>query len=222
MINFAREQHKRVPADWYTDSFENNPLQRYWHSRRIGVVTDNLPDKTKKMLDVGCCDGFMTDKMVQKSNPEMTYGIDALEKCISYANKTYGNKKLKFEVGDAHKLRFRNSTFDIVTCLESLEHVKEPNVALKEMCRVLKPGGKIYILVPQETLLFKSIWFVWERTRGKIWKNTHIQSFNSKGISKLLKKAAFKEIKKEEFMLNMLMLFIAEKPKNTKQTTQLQ
>lgn len=51
-------------------------------------------------------------------------------------------------VGDAHHLPFRDASFDAVTCESLLEHVVEPTRVINEMRRVLKPGGKVYLMVP--------------------------------------------------------------------------
>lgn len=51
-------------------------------------------------------------------------------------------------VGDAHHLPFREGVFDAVVCESLLEHVVEPTRVIAEMRRVLKPGGKIYLMVP--------------------------------------------------------------------------
>lgn len=48
-------------------------------------------------------------------------------------------------VADAHELPFADESFEVVLCREVLEHVKEPTVVLKEIKRVLKPGGTLYL-----------------------------------------------------------------------------
>ncbi len=51
-------------------------------------------------------------------------------------------------VGDAHHLPFTDNAFDAVICETLLEHVPEPARVINEMRRVLKPGGKIYVMMP--------------------------------------------------------------------------
>lgn len=51
-------------------------------------------------------------------------------------------------LGDAQKLPFVDGAFDTVFCSQVLEHVPQPGVALKEFCRVLKPGGHLILTVP--------------------------------------------------------------------------
>ncbi len=51
-------------------------------------------------------------------------------------------------IGDIHKLQFENNSIDAFICLAVLEHVENPILAMSEMYRCLKPGGKILIYVP--------------------------------------------------------------------------
>lgn len=51
--------------------------------------------------------------------------------------------------GDLYRLPFRESTFEAILNVEVLEHVKEPKEVLKELFRVLRPGGKLYLVAPQ-------------------------------------------------------------------------
>ena len=54
----------------------------------------------------------------------------------------------RFLKGSAYSLPFPNNSFDLVICSEVLEHLHEYNDAIKEIHRVLKPGGKFYASVP--------------------------------------------------------------------------
>ncbi len=67
------------------------------------------------------------------------------EDVINFDSKPYPGVKV---VADAHNLPFADNSVDAVICESLLEHVKRPDVIVKEMHRVLKPGGLIYIIVP--------------------------------------------------------------------------
>jgi len=51
-------------------------------------------------------------------------------------------------IGDIGALPFRQASFDVVLCTQTLEHVTDPHVVLREMAALLKPGGKLYLTVP--------------------------------------------------------------------------
>jgi ubiquinone/menaquinone biosynthesis C-methylase UbiE len=55
--------------------------------------------------------------------------------------------------GNAQSLPFATASFDKVICSEVLEHLQDPDIALKEIARVLKPGGRALISIPNEPLI---------------------------------------------------------------------
>ena len=115
---------------------------------------------------------------------------------------------MKFQVGLAEDLEFKSNYFDAVFCLEVLEHVQKPTKVLSEFKRVMKKGGYGVFLVPSDNFLFRAIWYIWLHfyPRGWVWKDTHVQSFQSSGLSKLCKKIGFKVEKDIKFNLGMLHL----------------
>jgi 2-polyprenyl-6-hydroxyphenyl methylase/3-demethylubiquinone-9 3-methyltransferase len=94
-----------------------------------------------KVLDVGCGGGFTCEFMAQKG--AVVSGIDQSQKCIIKAQEHAKNSRFKINYlqGLAEDIPFSNSTFDIVTCVDVLEHVSDLNQTVLEIYRVLKPNG---------------------------------------------------------------------------------
>jgi ubiquinone/menaquinone biosynthesis C-methylase UbiE len=115
---------------------------------------------------------------------------------------------MTFRVADAHNLSFESNTFDAVFALEMLEHVFDPLKVLTEARRVLKKGGYGVFLVPSDSNLFKFVWFLWLRfyPRGKIWRETHIQTYRGNYLPKIVRKAGFSVEVDKKFLLGMLHL----------------
>lgn len=210
----AADLHKNVPADWYARSIKENLLQRYWHTRRFTEVPKLLEPTRGKILDIGCADGTFTSVILKHTGAGKIIGIDVLPKSVSYARRRFArSKKLSFRVADAHNLPFRDKEFDVVVCLETLEHVEDPRRVLSEIKRVLKKDGYLIVLVPSENLLFRIGWPFWLMTRGKIWKNTHVHQFTGDQIVSLIKEAELKIEKNHKFILGMLQAVKARKKK---------
>ncbi len=210
----AAQLHNKVPPDWYYKSIQENMFQRYWHGRRFSEVTRLIEVNPKaNILDIGSADGVFTKKILDKSNAKEIIGIDVLKTSIDWANKHWSKeKRMKFEIGDAHKLKFKSDTFDAVFAFEVLEHVVSPEEVLREIKRILKSGGYAIFLVPTDSLLFKTGWdLVWTKTRGKIWDETHIQSFTKSSLPNLAKKVGYKVEVDKEFILGMLHLIKVRK-----------
>lgn len=202
----AAELHKNVPPDWYFTSIRENILQRYWHNRRFQEVSKLADKVTGSILDIGSADGVFTYEIAKKTNASKIIGIDVLKPSIEWASKHWKNhKNMEFRVADAHKLPFKNSEFDAVFALEVLEHVEDPKSVLKEIKRVLKKGGYAIFLVPTDTLIFRTLWDnVWTKTRGRIWDDTHIQTYRNNKLSKYSREVGFKIVNDKRFILGML------------------
>ncbi|MFA6525930.1 MAG: class I SAM-dependent methyltransferase [Candidatus Buchananbacteria bacterium] len=84
-------------------------------------------DSDKVVLDLGCGDGNYKDLFPKRIGFDHRPGINV------------------DVVGDAHQLPFEDGKFDIILCTEILEHLHSPQIAIKEMERVLKPGGLLLL-----------------------------------------------------------------------------
>lgn len=218
MEKTAAELHENVPPDWYYSSIKRNLLQRYWHTRRFNEVSKYIEPTKGKILDIGSADGVFSKVILDRSGAKQIIGIDVLKTSVLWANRHWHRNKstrskMKFMVGDAHRLKFKANTFDAVFGLEVMEHVFEPQIVFKEIKRVLKKHGYVIILVPSDNELFKIIW--WFVTRfwwAKIWQDCHVQSFSTNhSLAQELKKAGFDVEVDHKFILGMLNLVKARK-----------
>jgi ubiquinone/menaquinone biosynthesis C-methylase UbiE len=121
-----------------------------------------------KILDVGCGLGeFMNDC-------RNFSGVDANPYCVSYCK----GKGFNAKVGKAEKLSFKDGSFDGVFCLCVLEHLRKPELAVREIRRVLKKNGKAVIIVPTEA--------------GFRHDKTHVTFIDKHMMRSLLEKNGFK------------------------------
>lgn len=94
------------------------------------------------LLNVGGSAGII-DEYLSRYFRHVT-GIDIDEKAIQYAKNTFSKDNLVFELGDALNLRYADESFDVVICSHVYEHVTNANTMMKEIHRILKPGGFVY------------------------------------------------------------------------------
>lgn len=203
----AVELHRNVPPDWYYSSIKKNRLQRFWHKRRFREVGKLIEPVNGRVLDIGSADGVFTKVVLDKTKAKEVIGVDVLKKSVDWANKHWRNeKRMKFRVGDAHKLEFPAGYFEAVMMFEVAEHVIEPERVFREVKRVLKKGGYAIFLVPTDNLLFKGIWwFVTNYWWAKIWSDCHIQSFDkNNSLAKLARRAGFEIEEDRKFLWRML------------------
>lgn len=193
--------HENVSPDHYDKGIKKNVFQKYWHSKRIKeIIKLSVPTKGR-LLDVGCHSGLLTKEIIKHVKPDDIYGIDISVRAIEKAKKRIKNGK--FKVADAHKLPYENSFFNVLFCLEMLEHVDYPKVVIRELYRVLKKDGYAIILVPTDNLLFRIVWFLWN-IRYSVWKHVHVQSFQNDLLERIVKKEEFKITLVKTFNFKML------------------
>lgn len=168
-----------------------------------------LAGSGKRILDVGCGDGFLESKL--KKNFKEIYGIDLNETDLAIAKILNPEKRINFVKASASKLPFKNDFFDVVVCTEVIEHIKEDSIVIDEIKRVLKRKGKLIITTPDKKFpfLYDPINYFLMRLSNKhipigVWGFGHIKLYDSEDMIKLLKGFKVKKIIKDPHMLTAL------------------
>jgi ubiquinone/menaquinone biosynthesis C-methylase UbiE len=106
------------------------------------------------LLDCGCGPGSITVALAQMLAPGEVVGIDIGEPQIERSRALAaerGVSNVRFQLGNVYELPFPDASFDAALANAVLEHVREPLRALKEMRRVLKPGGVVGVTDTDES-----------------------------------------------------------------------
>lgn len=94
-------------------------------------------------LDVGCGIGSLTEAILANAFPKSVVGVDPSSAFVAHAGATVRDSRVSFRVGNAMGLEFANGTFDVAASSLVLNFVPEPNVAVAEMRRVVRKGGRV-------------------------------------------------------------------------------
>jgi len=136
--------HARHPVDVESDA--------PWH-RLVKAHLDPARDlRDKTLLEIGCGrGGFACWLASHPQRPESLVAADfspaAVRKAREYARGA-GLDTIRWVVGDIQSLAHGEASFDTVFSCETIEHVPDPDAAVSELARVLKPGGKLYLTTP--------------------------------------------------------------------------
>lgn len=198
----------QVPADYYDKGIKKNIFQKIWHGQKLKQILKILPKDSEKILDVGCSSGVLTAQIAKALPRSKVTGLDSYDKAIIFAKSKYPN--VSFITADAHKLPFKNNSFDLVICTETLEHVIDPKGALLEMRRVLKNTGYAIISMDSGSILFRWVWYFWTKTKGRVWQNAHLHEFNAQILEDLIKNSGLKIKKRNYSHLGMAVTFLAK------------
>jgi SAM-dependent methyltransferase len=101
--------------------------------------------KCANLLDIGCNDGTYTKKIGKSTKISELYGIEIDDKLLKLANKN-GINAIKGNINE--KFPFKDNFFDVVISNQVIEHLTNPDNMIKEIHRILKPGGFAIISTP--------------------------------------------------------------------------
>ncbi len=152
-----------------------------WRGSSLGEITEALEHRlifrltgtlrNCSVLDVGCGDGTLALACAQAGAARVT-GCDPDARMIARASARTigGDTRIGFAVARSQTLPFPDNSFDIVTCITVLTFVPDAGDAIREMARVLRPGGRLII----GDLGKWSIWAARRRIRGwlgaRLWR----------------------------------------------------
>jgi 2-polyprenyl-6-hydroxyphenyl methylase/3-demethylubiquinone-9 3-methyltransferase len=126
------------PTSEFRPLHEINPLRLEWINARA-------PLAGKTVLDIGCGGGILTESMAKKG--AAVSGIDLSEKALKVADlhSLESGVQVRYEMISAEQLAAREpARYDIVTCMEMLEHVPDPASVVRACATLVKPGGQVF------------------------------------------------------------------------------
>ena len=130
----------------------------------------------KKVLDLGCNTGYGSN--IIKNSCKEIIGVDVSEKAIKMAQDLYVNKGIEYKLIDGKQLPFSENSFDVVVSFQVIEHIIEHEEYLKEIQRVLVPGGKVIFTTPNRMIrLYPGM---------KPWNDFHVKEYDSAELKTLL------------------------------------
>jgi ubiquinone/menaquinone biosynthesis C-methylase UbiE len=112
-----------------------------------------LSKEKHRVLDFGCGNGVMLPTLSGISRSVV--GIDLHTTAAARMKLEYGLRNVFLVTANGIKLPFKDDLFDTVVATSSLEHLKDLNIAVEEIARVIKPGGFLLFLSPTENIFYR-------------------------------------------------------------------
>jgi SAM-dependent methyltransferase len=174
-----------------SEYYRKNP--RYYGNPRIDIAP-LLPESTGKVLEIGCGDGATLAWLRATNQCKYTIGIEYFPQAAEKARVSCD--ELFLGPVEDHIFQFSNDSFDLVLCLDVLEHLQDPWTALTEIQRVLRPGGILICSLPNIRhtsvilpLIFKN---QWQYKESGIMDATHLRFFTTKSAIDAISNASFR------------------------------
>ncbi len=138
------DKFQALAAKWWDPNSEFRPLHEI-NPLRLNWIDDLASVDGKAVLDVGCGGGILAEAMAQRG-ADVT-GIDLADKSLKVAglHQLESGANVRYEKIAAEDLAEREpGRFDVVTCMEMLEHVPDPASTVAACARLAKPGGWLF------------------------------------------------------------------------------
>ena len=133
-----------LAARWWDERGEFAPLHRI-NPLRLGWIEARAPLAGRRVLDVGCGGGILAESMARRGADVL--GIDLAEASLGVARRHAARSGVALEyraVSAEDCAEEMAGEFDVVTCLEMLEHVPDPAAVVAACARLLGPGGRAF------------------------------------------------------------------------------
>lgn len=148
-----RDKQKRELREYYEKSaVERGDMDGYQYLHRApGLLLEKIAEFAKdlrgRILDIGCGDGRIS--LTLASRERLMIGVELARRRVERAREKFTEQHQGcFCQGDAEYLPFRDGGMDGIILTEVLEHVLDDRKVLRELTRVLKPGGRVILSVP--------------------------------------------------------------------------
>jgi ubiquinone/menaquinone biosynthesis C-methylase UbiE len=114
-----------------------------------------IEKKPQSILDAGCGRGFYVKLFAKLEGIRTIAGVDINPDYVAQAKEITNNfPQVQIQHASLETLPFANASFDFIVCSEVIEHVPDESKVLRELHRVLKPGGTLVVTVPNERFPF--------------------------------------------------------------------
>ena len=171
-------------SKWYQERYSGSGF--LYHSRIVTSMLDGIKFKdgrhSDKVLDVGCGTGFVSQLY---PNFDIT-GIDISDGMLE-------RNPYKWVNAPAEQIPFPDNHFDFVVCRSLLHHLEDPVIGLKEMFRVLKPGGQFACWDPNHNIVYETVRHIFQHTDR--FSHLH-KSFGDKELFSMIEEAGMKVTEK--------------------------
>ena len=136
-----------APKYDFLNHFLSFGIDKLWRKKLVKLLKKQSPHS---VLDIATGTGDLAIAINKRAKPEKIIGADISEQMLQYGREKIDKKGLQntitLEYGDSENLKYADNSFDAVTVAFGVRNFENLGKGLAEMHRVLKPGGKVYIL----------------------------------------------------------------------------
>jgi len=131
---------------WAADGRDRGMEQRHWHTAKHALA--RMPVETDEtVLDLGCGSGYAGRALREAKDAGRVYGLDGAPEMARNARGYTDDPTVGYVVGDFDSLPFADDSVDHAFSMEAFYYAPDPHNTLRELRRILRPGGTFYCAV---------------------------------------------------------------------------
>ncbi|HEX8054566.1 MAG TPA: class I SAM-dependent methyltransferase [Thermoleophilaceae bacterium] len=187
-------------VDNYYDQFWSGEKERHYQPESVleELILEGVTSTTA-VLDVGCGSGNSYAGELNRRAASYV-GVDVSANAVEAARGLGLDART---IDAAASLPFEDESFDLVVCIEVMEHLFAPHEAAAEIRRVLKPGGRLVCSTPNVAywrLRANMVFGLWnplgdELALERPWRDPHIRFFTPKTLARMLRMSGFRDVR---------------------------
>jgi len=136
---------EKLASRWWDRQSEFKPLHDI-NPLRVGFIDSKVELAGKQVLDIGCGGGILSEAMARRGAVVTGIDMGAAPLAVAKLHLLESGLNVNYEQASAEDFALLHAhSFDVVTCLEMLEHVPQPELVIKACKQLLKPGGHLFI-----------------------------------------------------------------------------
>ena len=129
----------------------------------------------KRILDAGCGNGRHVKYMLRRGDADaQIHAFDLSQRMLKRAQRRLKSGRVNYVSADLTRLPYADGYFDAIVCGWVLEHLPDPRPGLREMTRILQPGGKLLLMTTEDTFagaMCSSLWHCRTYNRAELKKS---------------------------------------------------
>ena len=134
----------QLAARWWDPHSEFKPLHEI-NPLRLHYINDRVGLKDKVVLDVGCGGGILAESMASLGARVMGVDLGEAPLAVAKLHLKESGQKVEYRKISAEDLALEKpESYDVVTCMEMLEHVPDPSSTIEACAKLVKPGGQVF------------------------------------------------------------------------------
>jgi len=167
--------------------FEKGGIGQWFRLFRDKKVFSLIKEDCHCLIDLGCGEGITLEALLKRFPGKECLGIDRdeenVKKCRFY--------RLPVVCGDICHLSIKTGSTDCCLLMDVIEHLDSPETALKEILRILRPGGRLILIFPNDWMFFLAR-LLFLKFREAFHDAGHVRQWNPKKMGSLLEAKGFK------------------------------